>query len=203
MKLFGSLTSPFTRKVRLVILEKKIDCEFIVDHNQLPDYQATKLNPLSKVPVLQLDETIVVFDSPVIAEYLDNLTPNKKLIPSPSRERMIVKRWEALGDGICEAAIAIVMEKRRAPAMQDINAIAHQKIKVERGIAFCAQELNNHEYCFGNHISLADLVLITTLDYVLLRLPEVDWKTQYPDLMQFWKRMSALPSVVETQPPTS
>lgn len=200
MKLYGSTTSPYVRKVRLVALEKKIDLEFILDHNQMPDYQAGRLNPLGKVPLLQLDENTVIFDSPVIAEYIDNLSPNRKLIPNTSRERMMVKRWEALCDGICDAAIMIVMENRREKFKIEPAVIAAQTQKIENGLAFCAKELGKHEYCFGNQITLADLALITMLDYLAFRMPQIDWRNAYPQLSHYHQRLSVLPHIQETIP---
>ena len=104
MKLIGSLTSPFVRKVRVVLAEKKIECGFEIDSPWTPDSKVPNINPLGKIPILVFDDETVLFDSRVISEYLDNTAPNTKLMPSPNRERTEVKRWEALADGIGDAA---------------------------------------------------------------------------------------------------
>ena len=117
MKLIGSLTSPYVRKVRIVLAEKKIEYEFVLDSPWTPESTVPKLNPLGKIPVLVLDDETTLFDSRVISEYLDNVAPNNKLMPAPNRERTEVKRWEALADGICDAAALLFLEKKR-PAKQ-------------------------------------------------------------------------------------
>jgi glutathione S-transferase len=114
MKLIGSLTSPFVRKARVVLAEKKIDYEFEIDSPWTPENQVANVNPLGKIPVLVLDDNTVLFDSRVIVEYLDNVAPNNKLMPGPNRERSEVKRWEALADGMCDAAALVFPGKEAA-----------------------------------------------------------------------------------------
>ena len=113
MKLLGTLTSPYARKARVVLAEKKIDFDWIIDSPNDPNTSVTRYNPLARVPVLVLDDDAALFDSPVIVEYLDNLAPNNKLFPQPSRERVEVKRWEALADGVLDAAVGCRMEQMR------------------------------------------------------------------------------------------
>ena len=97
MKLIGSLTSPYVRKARVVLAEKKIDYEFELDSPWTPATQVANVNPLGKIPVLLLDDSTSLFDSRVIVEYLDNVAPNNKLMPNQNRERIEVKRWQSLG----------------------------------------------------------------------------------------------------------
>src|SRR5438552_1635452 len=113
MKLIGSLTSPYTRKARVVLSEKRIDYEFVVENAWDPASKVPDYNPLGKVPVLVLDDGTAIFDSPVIVDYLDTVTPVGRLIPEPTRQRILVRRWEALADGILDAAASIVMERKR------------------------------------------------------------------------------------------
>ena len=96
MKLIGSHTSPFVRKVRIVLAEKKIEYDFVIDSPWLEGSKVPNINPLGKIPALVLDDDTPLFDSRVIVEYIDSVTPNNKLIPAPSRERTEVKRWEDL-----------------------------------------------------------------------------------------------------------
>lgn len=116
MKLIGSLTSPYARKARVVLAEKKIEYDFELDSPWTPDNKVAQINPLGKIPVLVLDDDTVLFDSRVIVEYLDNVTPNNKLMPAPNRERTEVKRWEALGDGVCDAAALIFWSASARPS---------------------------------------------------------------------------------------
>ncbi|MDR1662354.1 MAG: glutathione S-transferase N-terminal domain-containing protein, partial [Azoarcus sp.] len=141
MKLIGSLTSPFVRKVRVVLAEKKIECGFEIDSPWTPESNVPKLNPLGKIPALALDDDIVLFDSRVISEYLDNVAPNNKLMPAPNRERTEVKRWEALADGVCDAAALVFLERKRPETQQSADWIARQKDKILRGLEYMDLDL--------------------------------------------------------------
>ena len=134
MKLIGSLTSPFVRKVRVVLAEKKIECEFEIDSPWTPETNVPNINPLGKIPVLVLDDETLLFDSRVISEYLDNVAPNNKLMPAPNRERTEVKRWEALADGVCDAAVAALLESRRQPPEQSTTWIAPKYNRAPSGL---------------------------------------------------------------------
>ena len=113
MKLIASLTSPYARKVRIALAEKKIEYELVEAAPWAEDTNVPAFNPLGKIPVLVLDDGTSLFDSRVIVEYLDTVSPVSRLIPEPNRQRIAVKCWEALADGICDAAAAIVIEGRR------------------------------------------------------------------------------------------
>src|SRR6266403_1248400 len=157
MKLLASHTSPYARKVRIAIAEKKIECDLVeespwVAGTSVPDY-----NPLGKVPVLILDDGTALYDSRVIVEYLDTVSPVSRLIPEPSRQRIAVKRWEALADGVCDAAIAILLESRRPLRQQSKDWIARQRQKLEAGVAEFARELGDKPWCNGESYTLADI----------------------------------------------
>jgi glutathione S-transferase len=111
MKLIGTHTSPYARKVRIVLAEKRIDYDFVVDFPRDAATLTTQFNPLGKIPVLVLDDNTTVFDSRVIVEYLDSVSPVGRVIPDEPRQRTQVR--EALADGCSDAAGAIVIEKRR------------------------------------------------------------------------------------------
>src|SRR4029453_3581896 len=104
MKLIGALTSPYVRKVRIVMAEKKLDYQFELEDVWTSD-AILKSNPLGKVPCLVLEGGEAVFDSRVIVDYLDTRSPVSRLIPESSRERTEVRTWEALADGMIDAAI--------------------------------------------------------------------------------------------------
>lgn len=200
MKLIGSHTSPFVRKVRIVLAEKKIDVDFEIDSPWLAESKVPDSNPLGKIPVLQLDDGTPLFDSRVIVEYIDNLSPNNKLFPAPNRERTEVKRWEALADGICEAAANIVAEKKRPAHQQSGDWIQRQRDKVDRGLVFMNEHLGDKAYCMGNHISMADIAAGTALGYLAFRFPEIDWQTAYPNLERLYGKLMQRPPFAETVP---
>ena len=110
MKLIGSTASPYVRKVRIVLAEKKLDYQFVPENVWADDTTITSANPLGKVPCLVMEGGEAVFDSRVIVEYLDTLSPVGKLLPPSGRERAEVKTWEALADGVADAAILARLE---------------------------------------------------------------------------------------------
>lgn len=201
MKLFTSANSPYARKVRIVLAEKRIDCEVVMlaslsaPDSPLPDY-----NPLGKVPTLVLDDGRSLYDSPVIAEYLDSKTPVARLIPQESKLRVDVRCLEALSDGVCDAAVAVVMEKRRPTEGQDIALIERQMLKVERGLAAMAKELGEGKWCVDDTFSLADIAVGCALSYVSLRLPDIRWEQQYPNLAKLHAVLNQRQSFVDSAP---
>ena len=200
MKLIGSLTSPYVRKVRIVLAEKKIEYDFEVDSPWLADSNIPNLNPLGKVPVLLLDDNTPLFDSRVIVEYIDNVTPNNKLLPAPNRERTEVKRWEALADGICDAAATALLEGRRPAAQQSPEWIIRQRDKITRGLDFMALELGDLPYCMGNHFGMSDIAVGTALGYLTFRFPDIEWRETHPNLARIYDKLMQRPSFADTFP---
>lgn len=200
MKLIGSLTSPYVRKARIVLAEKKIDYELVIDSPWEPTSRVPEKNPLGKVPVLILDDETVLFDSRVIVEYLDNVAPNNKLLPAAGRERILVKRWEALADGVTDAAVAIVMEARRPATERSASWVARQRGKIESGVAAMSQELDEQPWCHGNNLSLADIAVGASLGYLDFRLADFNWREPYPNLARLYDKLMHRSSFAETVP---
>lgn len=200
MKLIGSLTSPYVRKTRVVLAEKKIDYDFELDSPWTPDNQVSNINPLGKIPILVLDDNTVLFDSRVIVEYLDNVAPNNKLMPAPNRERSEVKRWEALADGVCDAAALVFLERKRPAALQSAEWIARQENKILLSLEFMASELAENTWCMGTHFSLADVTVGCALGYLLFRFPEIDWQEKHPNLARLYDKLMRRPAFLDTIP---
>ncbi|HXU93503.1 MAG TPA: glutathione S-transferase N-terminal domain-containing protein [Gallionella sp.] len=199
MKLLGTDTSPYVRKVRLVLLEKNIAHTYLVDPPREPGSMVARVNPLGRIPALILDDETCVFDSPVIAEYLDTLNDTPILIPrGDALARMRVRRWEALADGIMDSAVAVRNERVRPEEKQEPNNIALHNNAVTRALAHAAGMLGEREWCEGNTITLGDLALTSALVYLNLRQPERDWRGAHPNLAAWFERMSARPSVRAT-----
>ena len=201
MKLYGSRTSPYVRKVRIVMIEKRIECDFVEENVWAADTAVTEHNPLTKIPVLVLDDGMPLYDSRVVAEYLDGVTPVSRLIPDGGRERALVKRWEALGDGIADAGIALFLERKRDQALQSNDWMARQRGKVDSGIAAAARELGDREYSHGLSLTLGDISLACALLWMELRLPEVAWRANHPNLKKWVERLEVMPSFADTRPP--
>lgn len=200
MKLVGTLTSPFVRKVRIVLSEKRIDYEFEIDIPWSEDTRVAHYNPLGKVPVLILDDNEPLFDSRVIVDYLDTLTPVARLIPEIARSRVHVKRLEALADGICDAAALAVMETRRPSDKQSEEWISRQKKKVSQGLQFLALELGEKPWCMGESFTLADIAVGCCLGYLDLRSPEIDWREDYPNLAKLEEKLMKRTGFSDTVP---
>jgi len=203
MKLIGSLTSPYARKVRIVLAEKKIDYEFVIDSPWTPDSTVPNVNPLGKIPVLVLDDSTVIFDSRVIVEYIDSVAPNNKLMPESNRERAEVKRWGAVADGICDAAALIFLEKKRPQEQQSADWITRQHDKITRGIDYMAEQLGDGTWCMGTHFSLSDVGAGCTLGYIAFRFPEIDWKVKHANLARLYAKLMQRPAFAETVPPAA
>jgi glutathione S-transferase len=196
VKLLGTNTSPYVRKARLVLLEKNLPHTYLIDPPSEPNSLVARVNPLGRVPALILDNETCVFDSTVIADYVDTLNDTPILIPRHDvLARMRVKRWEALADGIMDSAIVVRMERIRPAEKQEPGNIDLHNLAVTRALAYIANELGQREWCEGNSITLADLALVSTLVYLDLRQPERDWRSAHPNLAAWFNRLSARPSV--------
>ncbi len=203
LKLIASLTSPYARKVRIALVEKKIEFALVVDSPWAPGNTIAEYNPLGKIPVLVLDDGTALYDSRVIVEYLDTVSPVSRLIPEPSRQRIVVKRWEALADGICDAAATIFLEKKRAPRQQSKETIERQRDKIARGVIEMARDLDERSWCNGESYSLADIATGCALGYLDLRFPEVDWRDAHPNLGKLAEKLGARASFADTVPPAT
>ena len=196
MKLLGTLNSPYARKARLVLLEKNIPHEFLVDAPREPGSQVARVNPLGRIPALILDDETCVFDSPVIAEYADTLNDTPILIPrNDALARMRVKRWEALADGIMDSAVVVRGERIRPAEKQEADNIVRHNDAITRALSFISDLLGQREWCEGSTVSLADLALVSALVYLDLRQAERDWRGAHPNLAAWFARISERPSV--------
>ena len=200
MKLIGSHTSPFARKVRIVLAEKKIEYDFVIDSPWLADSKVPGINPLGKIPVLVLDDETPLFDSRVIVEYIDNVTPNNKLFPATNRERTEVKRWEALADGICDAAATAFLESKRPRDQQTPEWIQSQHDKITRSLEFMSEELGEKPYCMGTHLSMADLAVGTALGYLAFRFADINWAESHANLGKLYAKLMLRASFTDTAP---
>ena len=203
MKLIGSATSPYVRKVRIVMAEKKLDYQLVMDDVWAADSPITASNPLGKVPCLVMEGGEAVFDSRVIVEYLDTLSPVGKLIPSQGRERAEVKTWEALADGLVDAAILTRLEATWAGRSDEQRSgawIARQMGKIDAALKAMSTGLADKSFCSGIHLSLSDIAVGCALAYLDLRFAEVAWRSAHPNLAKLQDKLVLRPSFVETNP---
>ncbi len=201
MKLIASLTSPYARKVRIVLAEKHIECELQIDVPWDADSHVPDFNPLGKIPVLLLDDGTALYDSRVIVEYLDHASPVHNVLPKDARARILAKRWEVLGDGISDAAAAIFLEQKRPAEQQSVTWIARQEQKIHRGLAVVAGDLGEHQWCIGDSFSLADIAVGCALGYLDLRFADINWRESYPNLAKLATKLNERAAFSNTIPP--
>lgn len=200
MKLIGSIASPFVRKVRVVLAEKKLDYQFELENVWAADTAISTYNPLGKVPCLLMDDGSVMIDSRVMVEYLDTLTPVCKLLPPNGRDRADIKCWEALADGIVDAAVLVRLERQRPPELQSAAWIERQLQKVRLGLAALSERLGDAAYCTGIHYTLADVAVGCALGWLSFRFPEISWRDDHANLAQLLDKLSERQSFKDTVP---
>ena len=204
MKLIGSLTSPYVRKVRIVMAEKKLDFQHELEDVWASD-KILASNPLGKVPCLVLPGGEAIFDSRVIVEYLDTRSPVSRLIPEGSRERIEVRTWEALADGILDAAILARLEQNwpgRTAEQRSQKWVDRQLQKVHASLDAISRGLADKPWCSGIHLSLADIAVGCALGYITFRFPQIDWRGAHPNLAKLAEKLDARQSFIDTLPPT-
>jgi glutathione S-transferase len=203
MKLIGSITSPYVRKVRIVMAEKKLDYQFVTEDVWAADTSISASNPLGKVPCLIMEGGEALFDSRVIVEYVDTLSPVGKLIPGSGRERAEVKTWEALADGLLDAAILARLEASwpgRKKGERSQAWIDRQMKKIDDSLMALDQALAERSHCVGIQVSLADIAVGVAVSYLDFRFPAIDWRGQHPNLGGLYERLSQRPSFKDTLP---
>ena len=203
MKLIGSTTSPYVRKVRVVMAEKRLDYALVLENVWAADTGIAASNPLGKVPCLVMEGSDALFDSRVIVEYLDTLSPVGKLIPQQGRERAEVKTWEALADGVLDAAILVRLERTfegRAEGQRSAVWIDRQWAKVHAGLKAMERGLGDKAFCCGVYLTLADIAVGCALEWLAFRFPEIAWREEHPQLARLMDKLAQRPSFTETRP---
>ena len=203
MKLIGSITSPYARKVRIVMAEKKLDFDFVTEDVWAVDTQIVSSNPLGKIPCLVMEGGEALFDSRVIVEYVDTLSPVGKLIPDRGRERAEVKTWEALADGLLDAAILARLEATWSGRQESERCqawIDRQLKKIDDSLAAMDRALAERSNCVGIQISLADIAVGVAVGYLDFRFANIDWRGRHPNLAALYERLSQRQSFKDTLP---
>ncbi|TFY97888.1 glutathione S-transferase family protein [Ramlibacter rhizophilus] len=203
MKLIGATSSPYVRKVRIVMAEKKLDYQLVLEDVWADDTAIAHSNPLGKVPCLVMEGGEALFDSRVIVEYLDTLSPVGKLIPAVGRERAEVKTWEALADGVLDALVLARLERHwggRKDGERSQAWIERQLRKTDTSLKAMSQGLADKPFCAGIHLTLADVAVGCALGYLDFRFPEIAWRADHPNLAKLYDKLSQRPSFQDSQP---
>ena|SRR5436190_5825457 len=201
MKLLGSLASPYTRKVRVVLVEKKIECDLeLVDVNPVEN-PVNDSNPLGKVPTLVLDDSTALYDSRVIVEFLDARSPINRLIPDETRDRLAVRRWEALADGVLDAGLLVRYESLRDKKERSQSWTDKQLARMQRAMSAMAKEVEGRNWCHGDRYSLADIAVGSCIGWLGFRKPgDIDWEAEYGPVARHYRKLMERAAFADTVP---
>jgi len=199
MRLYGSPTSPYVRKARVLIKEKNLRCEFVVEDPWPDDSPIVARNPFSKVPVLEISPGNHLFESVMVVHYLDHVD-GKSLAPKDPAGYWQAQWWQALGNGIIDAGIARILEIRRPEDKQIAEKLTREENRISRAIDLAESALKGGKFLVGNRLTLADLIMGVALQYTDFRHPH-DWRSRVPLLAKWQSGIAARKSFQETLPP--
>lgn len=200
MKLIGSLTSPYVRKVRIALAEKNLPYDFLNEPPWSADTRVSDYNPLGKVPALVADDGATLFDSNILVDYLELIAPTPALLDRDPRAALQLKQLVVLADGIMEAGIAILLEGRRPAQKQRAEWVARQRGKIERGLDALEQRALGKTWLHGDAFSAADIAAGCMLFWLDFRMPDLDWRAAFPTLRGLAARLGQRPSFQQTVP---
>ncbi|EEW2613672.1 glutathione S-transferase [Escherichia coli] len=200
MKLVGSYTSPFVRKLSILLLEKGITFEFI---NELPynaDNGVAQFNPLGKVPVLVTEKGECWFDSPIIAEYIELMNVAPAMLPRDPLESLRVRKIEALADGIMDAGLVSVREQARPAAQQSEDELLRQREKINRSLDVLEGYLVDGTLKTDT-VNLATIAIACAVGYLNFRRVAPGWCVDRPHLVKLVENLFSRESFARTEPP--
>lgn len=200
LKLISATPSPFARKARIALIEKAVPFELVTDVPWNDDTIVGDHNPLEKLPILLTDDDGPIYDSSLILDYIEMTWPSPPLMPTAPKLRLAAKTVEVLQNGICDAVVLTFFERGRSPGAQSTEWLARQRRKIERGVAELDRLLQRRSFFVDDKFTLADIAAGSALGYLLLRLPEFDWRSLYPDLARYYDVLSQRESFRSTVP---
>ncbi len=198
MKLFYSPTSPFVRKVLMTAIELGLDgtIERIPVNPWELGVQLTSVNPLGKVPALVTDAGVMLYDSPVICEYLDTLHGGMRLLPVSGELRWPVLRLQALADGMLDAAVLWRMESLRPEGERSASWMTFQRDTVMRGL----NEMEQEAAKWDKTLDIGRIAAACALGYLDFRFAHESWRNNHPALARWYETMQIRPSMQQTIP---
>lgn len=200
MKLIGSYTSPFVRKISVILLEKGITFEFINEQPYNADTGIAHYNPLGKVPALVTDEGEIWYDSPIIAEYIDLLGVEPAMLPADPKAALKVRQLEALADGIMDAGLVAVRELARPVEQQSESEQLRQREKINRGLDALESYLHDGTLSVDT-VNLATIAIACAVGYLNFRHVSPGWCVDRPLLVKLVENLFQRESFARTQPP--
>lgn len=202
MKLITSPTTPFGRKVGVILREKQLAFELVPELPWEPTTKASEYNPLGKVPALITSEGETFFDSPVIVEYIETLNASPRFIPTYPLDAVRVRQIEALADGITDAGVVVFFERKRDATQQKADWITRHLGKIQRGLDFAETKLAGKTWFYGEQMTVADIAMACSILWLEYRLPDTQPR-QRTALAELVARLEKRPSFLATQPPVA
>jgi glutathione S-transferase len=199
MKLYGTLTSPYARKARVLILEKKLPVEMVVQDPAAADSPISAMNPLARLPVLEVETERYLFDSTLVTHFLEHFD-GRPLQPADAEGYWQSLWWQALGNGIIDAVVRRLLESRRLPFNQSMETVAREEERVRRAIDAAEGAVRRRRFLVGSTLTMADVVMGVALQYTDFRYPH-DWQSRAPKLARWLSGIARRKSFRETLPP--
>ena len=194
MRLVIASPSPYARKARVVLNEKAIDHEIVMDLPWALGTVAPANNPLGKIPILLLDDGEAIHDSSVIVQYLELVHPEPPLLPADPMGRLEHRKIEVLADGICDAIVLTALEGNREPELRSVDWVERQRAKIVAGLERLSALLGDKDWFLDDRMGIADIASACALGYIGVRAGSIEWRDKHPNLAAFSDRMEARPS---------
>lgn len=197
MKLIGSPTSPFVRKIRVLLLEKGYDDIEVEMVNPWDNPEKLlSLNPFSRVPTLVLSNGVAFYDSKLIVDYIETNMQGPKMIPTAGAGRWFVLQAQAHADSLLDVGVRALLERRRPADKQIKEKIMRDEVAVARGISAAAKMVASMEA----QVNLGHIAVACALGFVDFRLPHLKWRERQPALSAWYQNMRLRPSMQATVP---
>ncbi|MCS2148784.1 glutathione S-transferase [Scandinavium manionii] len=200
MKLIGSYTSPFVRKISVILLEKGITFEFINEMPYNAESGVAKYNPLGKVPALVTDDGECWFDSPIIAQYIELLDIAPAMMPRDTKAALRMRQLESLADGIMDAGLVSVREQARPAAQQSPDELLRQREKITRSLD-ALEEYAANGTLKADELNLATIAVACAVGYLNFRRVSPGWCAKRPHLVKLVEALFQRDSFARTEPP--
>ncbi len=200
LRLISATPSPYARKVRIALAEKRIPFELVTEVPWDSTTQTPQHNPLEKLPVLLLDDGGSVYESRFILEWIEVKHPDPPLLPADPDARLTARKVEVVADGVCDALVLLFWERHRPAEQRSAEWQARQLRKVDGGIRALAEWAGDREFMVGDCFGLADIAAGTVCRYLDVRFPDYPWRARHPGLAAFSDRMERRPSFAGSVP---
>ena len=200
LKLLSATPSPFARKARVVLLEKNIPFELKTINPWNMNADIERFNPLGKIPVLITANNETIYDSKFIIEWIEHNYPDPAVFPTDAKTKFKAQQIQVIADGICEAVILLFFENMRPDPQQSKPWTERQIKKISNGLQALEQQISNDDFYVDNTFGIADISVVSAVDYLSLRFKTYEWRNKFTRISKFVARQSARQSFIETMP---